>query len=263
MRERPILFSGPMVRAILEGRKTQTRRVVAMQEDLSDPDEPCLYIHRPNCQGYCDYDCTKAPRDGSSWNNLAICPYGQPGDRLWVRETWAYDLNVDREKELQDWVKAEALKGNNRLNYRADPHTMQTGCGGAAGRWRPSIHMPRWASRITLEVTEVRVQRLQNIFERDAEAEGFLQVPVPGRGIGWGLPSGSGPSAFAWSSLVPAPPPPPRNPLSGRWESNPRLKLGKLSARGPCRPSARARRWTTWASCWATRKPRRRGGTPT
>ncbi len=128
MIERPLVFSGPMVRAILAGTSTQTRRLV-------------------------------------------IPPRVVPGDRLWVRETWAYDLNVDREEspEILAWAR-----DHRRVWYRADPGVEQTGCGGAPGRWRPSIYMPRWASRITLELTDVREQRLQDISEEDARAEGML-----------------------------------------------------------------------------------------
>lgn len=134
MKERPLLMSGPLVLATLADRKTQTRRL---------------------------------PRPGG---------YGQPGDRLWVRETWAYDLNVDRDPTLIPWIRAESVKGERRINYRADEARfgpMQTGCGGAAGRWRPSIHMPRWASRLTLEILEVRTEPLQAITEEDAKAEGL------------------------------------------------------------------------------------------
>jgi hypothetical protein len=132
MKERPILFSGPMVRAILDGRKTQTRRAIR-------PPMPW--------------------RDG--WGvglGEYNCPYGQPGDRLWVRETWA----------PKQWEKGAC--------YRATGDLLDTGhC-----QWRPSIHMPRWASRITLEVIGVRVERLQDISEADAEAEGCEPLPMCG-----------------------------------------------------------------------------------
>lgn len=127
MMERPILFSGPMVRALLDGRKTQTRRVVKWRGGL---------------------DMLGLP-----------CPYGEPGDRLWVRETWA---PRDSEAFLRHEVEAD------KLFYRADDerHLLTD------GRWRPSIHMPRWASRITLEVASVRVERVQDITDADALAEG-------------------------------------------------------------------------------------------
>jgi hypothetical protein len=117
MKERPILFSAPMVRAILDGRKTQTRRVI--KEKLM--------------RG-----------EGAHVNN---CQYGKPGDRLWVRETFCY----------HDYLA--------RYLYKAD---------GVTGvKWKPSIFMPRIASRIMLEITGIRVERLQDISEEDAIAEGW------------------------------------------------------------------------------------------
>lgn len=137
LRERPILFSGPMVRAILEGRKTQTRRVVRDQASISDVAgggiEPVIWW----------------PRSG---DDLRPCPYGDLGDRLWVREAHRFAESGSFSSES--------------VHYRADPDEV------AGGPWRPSIHMHRWASRITLELTAVRVQRLQEISEEDAQAEG-------------------------------------------------------------------------------------------
>ena len=141
-KERPILFSGPMVRAILEGRKTQTRRVVKF-----DPC-PSSYAMVSHYDGLGNVVLT----DGS----YLRCPYGQPGDRLWVRETWAH----------RRWMLGDASPDPTTV-YRADSDDLR-GC----DRWRPSIHMPRWASRITLEVVSVRVERLQDISEEDAMAEG-------------------------------------------------------------------------------------------
>lgn len=141
MRERPILFSGPMVRAIIDGRKTMTRRVVArVPKKAADPRFAESFIFR---------------RD----HLYLRCPYGQLGDRLWVRESWA---NINK-----PGVAPEII-------YRADydDHALAE-YGNDGGRWRPSIHMPRWASRITLEVTSVRVERLQEITAEDAIAEGI------------------------------------------------------------------------------------------
>ena len=137
MKERPILFSGPMVRAILDGRKTMTRRVMKPQPE----DYP--YHH-----GLAVYRVAKK------------CTYGVPGDLLWVRETWASDV---------DGCPAG-------LSYRAD-HLDPRGDGPANPmRWRPSIFMPRWASRLTLRITSIRVERVQDITEADARAEGFKDV---------------------------------------------------------------------------------------
>lgn len=137
MKDRPILFNAPMVRAALDGSKTQTRRVVKLT-DAAHVKEP--RGHRRWHPG--DPDATQA------------CPYGQPGDRLWVRETWL---------KTNPW----SAGGHHTYGYRASdaiefPDAV----------WRPSIHMPRIASRITLEITGVRVERLQDISEADAKAEG-------------------------------------------------------------------------------------------
>ena len=137
MKERPIPFSAPMVRALLAGTKTQTRRIVKAR-DLEWMD-----VH----QGLREPD------------NAERCPYGQPGgDRLYVRETWAAP-------HAYDHLPPRLIPQDARIHYAATEDR-----GGLL--WRPSIHMPRWASRITLEVTGVRVERLQDISEVDALAEG-------------------------------------------------------------------------------------------
>ena len=132
MKERPMLFSAPMVRAILDGRKTVTRRIVKAR-DLEWMD-----VH----QGLREPD------------NAERCHYGQPGDRLWVRETFGH------------FERNENFAPGCEVFYRADGESL------AVEPWRPSIHMPRWASRITLEVTGVRVERLHACNEVDAIAEG-------------------------------------------------------------------------------------------
>ena len=160
MRELPILFNGPMVRAVLEGRKTQTRRLV--QGWALDWLAPGMFTP----------EYVALPSNGAS-------PFGYAGDLLWVRETWA-----DTNGESGPMVSYRA--GGDRFliddSYPIDYSRYPGGvfsmwCGdlrrGAPGhRWRPSIHMSRWASRITLEVTGVRVERLQDISEADAAAEG-------------------------------------------------------------------------------------------
>ena len=139
MKERPILFSTPMVRAILDGRKTQTRRANMKWSRYSEPNQ------------------AKPP--------LEWCPYGKPGDRLWVRETWGQAEGVWEEWEYHRGKADRHLP----VLYRADNPTL----GADDEYWRPSIFMPRWASRITLEVTGVGVERLQNISEQNACAEGY------------------------------------------------------------------------------------------
>mgnify|MGYP003480117277 FL=1 len=156
MKERPILFSAPMVRALLAGTKTQTRRTCNHPglKDLS-------YI--VNC--------------GDGWwgdeegDFQARCPYGQPGDRLWVREAFAI---VPRTA----YRCSEGVQQTLRPDDDHDAAIYREGWVRSKGgfRWRPSIHMPRWASHITLEVTGVRVERLQDISEADAISEG---TPFP------------------------------------------------------------------------------------
>ena len=148
VKERPILFSAPMVRAILEGRKTVTRREVKKQAAL---------------------DCLAAgfePAFLALPGNADLCPYGKPGDRLWVRESWQADSQVD-------CVAPRELSHGEPIRYPADWDFRQPGCAMIRpGKIRPSIHMPRWASRILLEITGVRVERLQDITEDQAKAEG-------------------------------------------------------------------------------------------
>ena len=160
MKERPILFSGEMVRAILDGRKTQTRRVMKPQ-----PDHFHVFdgVSTP-----CGSDLGLLP--GPTCTGEIPCPYGKPGDRLWVRE--AFYCNDYR------YPHAEPSELLEEMMYRAD-HESPCRCEEPLdGHWKPSIHMPRWASRITLEVTNVRVERLQEISEEDAWAEGVRCLPM-------------------------------------------------------------------------------------
>ncbi|MCK6414710.1 MAG: hypothetical protein L6Q63_04005 [Giesbergeria sp.] len=145
MKERPILFSAPMVCALLAGTKTQTRRVVKPQPRRVDGGVPF----------------GDAPQWAHAEPGTAMmrCPYGKRGDRLWVRET--FQRFTDDGETLYKADPA-GLKAMNEL--RRDE------C--AEARWRPAIHMPRWASRITLEITSVRVERLQDIDISAAQAEG-------------------------------------------------------------------------------------------
>ena len=192
VKERPILFSAPMVRAILEGRKTVTRREVKKQAAL---------------------DCLAAgfePAFLALPGNADLCPYGQPGDRLWVRETFAFADKSGSHDAAPDEHWRPARPGMEpeiyRCWYRAsDGHT-------ADGFWKPSIHMPRWASRILLEITAVRVERLQDITEAQALAEGIALHPGGGHHIEDGKHHWASPiDSFAglWSSV------------GGDWDANP------------------------------------------
>ena len=155
MKERPILFSAPMVRAIIEGRKTQTRRVV---KPVGNDDAFVLLDHGT---GFWPYRSDDGESSITADGNEAphYCPYGQPGDRLWVREAF----------HGYHWDQPRAV-------YRADGECQRVRTqieSYEVGRWTPSIHMPRWASRITLEIVSVRVERLNAISVSDAIAEGY------------------------------------------------------------------------------------------
>lgn len=177
IKERPILFSGPMVQAILDGQKTQTRRI-AWKMDIHremrklDPSMPALWagaVHPARESGYVSWypgntgglaELTKKQYDKGF-----ECPYGKLGDRLWVRETWAARISYDSYSGVSPEV--------GRVEYRQSPNwTFEIP--EERGKWRPSIFMPRWASRITLEITKIRVERLQEITEEDAKAEGVV-----------------------------------------------------------------------------------------
>ncbi|WP_426113465.1 hypothetical protein [Pseudomonas sp. DSP3-2-2] len=176
IKERPILFSAPMVRAILEDRKTVTRRVVEDQPfDLSwsRRDHQFEYTSgRAENGDEIDGFYAHTTRSGGEWN--AKCHYGQPGNRLWVRETWYCDhFEVMRGPYLKpDDLDVAEARGDGTLVYAADGLTPYEADQPA---WKPSIHMPRWACRILLEITSVRVERLQEITYEDAVAEGVYR----------------------------------------------------------------------------------------
>lgn len=171
-KERPILFNADMVRAILNVKKTQTRRVMKPQPYRGrygdkHPTHPNGVIGPlPGSLGGSDYHVWQGPHATAPLTIDAVhvalrqCPYGKPGDLLWVRETWAvgngYDGMPPRSIPQVPFVKRHYAATENRGELL----------------WRPSIHMPRWMSRITLRITDVRVQRLQDISEDDAHAEG-------------------------------------------------------------------------------------------
>ncbi|HLF10636.1 MAG TPA: hypothetical protein VJA26_05430 [Gammaproteobacteria bacterium] len=177
MAERPIIFSGDMVKAILADQKSQTRRVVKPQP--KGDVEPCNLPTGFWAIGDNDY----AER----------CPYGVPGDTLWVREAWA---------DAGDGKWPEMFEGHLWPKYRA------TEPDAPVKRWRPSIHMPRWASRISLRVTGVRVERLNEISPADCIAEGITQPRYgDGRYCSW-----VDPYRDLWDSL---------NGKRAPWSSNP------------------------------------------
>lgn len=162
MKERPILFNGEMVRAILDGRKTQTRRLV--KGDFNEIVNGTPWFE--------DEEGVSRPI-----NN----PFGKPCDRLWVRETWS-----DAARKFYPHSRVVFRASDDYLDQHADSCRMEAesaarrnldhapieGCA-CEFKWKPSIHMPKWASRITLEITDVRVERLNDISEADAKAEGI------------------------------------------------------------------------------------------
>lgn len=167
MKERPILFSGPMVRAILEGQKTVTRRAMKHQ--------PCRQpVMVPN--GGANFWTNPLYIQGAMMGSQNHgCPYGQPGDRLWVRETWLEDPEDDGTWAYTQYMgcKGSPLSDIPKRFQKPDHCIFRADWNGPEMLWRPSIHMPRWASRILLEVTNVRVERLQGISEDQVLDEGI------------------------------------------------------------------------------------------
>jgi hypothetical protein len=177
MKERPILFSGPMVRAILEGRKTQTRRVIK-KNPLIEAGFTDAFIKHPD-------------------NFIAeSCPYGQPGDRLWVKEAWWHhrECRPPFEHEHGACIRYQPFEGYDK---------------------KSPLFMPRWASRLTLEITGVRVERVQDISKADVVAEGISEregYPLSDCAAGWHEPY-----AALWDSL---------NAKRGfGWDANPWVRV--------------------------------------
>jgi hypothetical protein len=173
VKERPILFSALMVRKLLDpiAPKLQTRRVIKAAGYTAST--MATFRLMPDGEMLLE----RWPKQERSMNNFGRCdrfkcPYGIPGDRLWVRESWAYRLDCDHLNGTQLYES-----GVREAWYWADGpgRCCNTGCMGAAGRVRAARFMPRWASRITLEITDVRVQRVQDISEEDAKAEGITE----------------------------------------------------------------------------------------
>lgn len=179
MRERPILLNADMVRAVLNGSKTQTRRIIQSAAKNMQARGHEVITHRaPGDKWYGDYVYSMRDRSGV-WQDftneqfLAKCPFGQPGDRLWVRETFRVHSRATD-------VATLVYKASQRQSWTQQTHRVPVSvCNKPAviEKWTPSIHMPRWASRITLEITGVRVERSQDITEQDSAAEG---VPPAG-----------------------------------------------------------------------------------
>lgn len=235
MKERPILFSGGMIRAILENRKTQTRRIVKPQPEPCDAgkqiseaaSEPGWFTNMTLIDGTVPPERMEGdfPREDFAHRWWA-CPYGKPGDRLWVRETWqqyrasspAQDAAIKKSIERIESGKSKDIvaevggwpmpNGEARTLYAADFGEWAYNVDSDLKPWRPSIFMPRALSRITLEITNVRVERLQEISEMDAKAEGVEAAWGPNN-----PPFGYKQSFEAgWDSI---------NGKRGSWASNP------------------------------------------
>lgn len=193
MTDRPILFSASMIRALLDGRKTQTRRMLRHPEYFGCPTGDCPHNYQAECN---------AAMAALSATDVGFAI----GDRLWVKETWRTWRDYDALRPTFLPTDAPAFYEADRDN--CDRH----------GKVRVSIHMPRWASRLTLTVTDVRVQRLQDCSEADAVDEGLLAGVFPGF---WRNPSNlsvdcpNAVSAYAalWDSINSEP--------GKRWEDNP------------------------------------------
>lgn len=193
MVERPILFSGPMVRALLAGRKTQTRRVLKRQPqrhyweciegyELRSTPTNLVTVDGKVAVQFHHRIPLNSHEDVEPWN---VCPYGQPGDRLWVREAFLFPKSLDdlSPAEVGDkaldagysapWCPTQYEVDGARRTAQEWASFMTPPTEAVPGRLRASMHMPRWASRITLEITEVRVERLQSISEADAIDEGL------------------------------------------------------------------------------------------
>ena len=218
MTDHPIIFSGPMVRALLEGRKTQTRRILRVQpEDYTGDVHPSKVgkstLHpAPYLDAYCGGRKAAANPRGMTENwcwwtrddrcgpSIGKCPFGQPGNQLWVREAWRTSASMDKLSPIA--IGAACLDAG----YRRPWAPIEYAAGGAVdldaapgeqlGKRRPSIHMPRWASRLTLKVTDIRAQRLHDMTLTDLEAEGIVDRPE-------GMEVGEAHSAWVtlWNSL--------------------------------------------------------------
>ena len=217
MRERPILFSGPMVRVILAGNKTQTRRTKALEYFSQPENDPNGWWCARVSDGVAYMVYKQSPHE-----RAVQCPYGRAGDRLWVRESYRFAASLDRlspndvgEKALdagysRPWAPTQfEADGRRTGSWRGfdTPPAVTT-----PGKLRPGIHMPRWACRLVLEITGVRVERLQDINENDAIAEGIERMPcgVPDTRLWRNYTPGNG-----WTPSLAI----PQNSFRTLWES--------------------------------------------
>lgn len=202
MKQRPILFNGAMVRAILNGQKTQTRRIVKPHGWTTEQMSKYEFAHVLQAADAEGLTCKQPAKDAYAGFNLTPgaasptyfkCPFGTIGDQLWVRENFQPFLNedCDGDMRLANWKTGE----NYHCSYPATDgiHEFLDWDDNLQSSVKPSIHMPRWASRITLEITSICVERLQDISEKDAAAEGFAKLSKD-NGTTWkyGIPDSDG-----------------------------------------------------------------------
>ncbi|HBT0025522.1 TPA: hypothetical protein MA023_001128 [Klebsiella pneumoniae] len=181
MKERGMIFNSEMVRALLDGRKTQTRREVNLNLDiacLATTYDWATSLAANHYQALTEEQIQQKAESlrgvihpvilGNGQMVSIICPYGKPGDRIWVRETFCPvdDIQYGGEKWV-DYRATPKFEASHPAGWDSAPNDAE------ALKWRPSIHMPRWASRILLEITDVRVERLNAISQEDAQAEGM------------------------------------------------------------------------------------------
>lgn len=220
--ERPILMSGPMVRTTLADRKTNTRRLMKVPPGTSADG---VYCDRYNKS---DRWAWWLPDGRMVRPETFACPYGAVGDRLWVREAWRTSEALDKLNATQ--IAAKALDANYKRpwapivygdgverDWDHDSIPVESGGWGGPGRRRLGRFMPRWLSRITIEVTGVRVERLQGISEEDAKAEGLSPITKDGHLVKYGIPDrdglpGTGNDGWPWQE----------------WEVDPRKAFRKL-----------------------------------
>lgn len=184
MKERPIIFNADMVRTVLDGRKTQTRRIIqSPAKNMQAAGQKVIDYREPGDKWYGEHVFSMRNQSGT-WCDytkeqfLAKCPFGEVGDRLWVKETWSVVSHAfDDDGLMIDYVPDRPAKAvhekpfgrgyySGHAIYAADGGFTwgdDDGCVDGRSCWKPSIHMPRWASRITLEITGVRVERLHAI----------------------------------------------------------------------------------------------------
>lgn len=174
MKERPILLNAEMVRAVLDGRKTQTRRMLTPRQ--------LKMIDAAASIGECYPLESVHQHENSQSYYREWCPFGAVGDRLWVRETFAALACGSYEPEKPSWSGS-----CQEARYRATDRLADLSADIRGYGWRPSIHMPRWASRITLEITGVRVERLKDISAEDVTAEGIKTLGESMWGPQWWL----------------------------------------------------------------------------